>query len=386
MAFSLENPGFSIDVSDQVDIHQPDTGLYSSGNSLTSGDSTRRSCLRCHGRMSSLSLDCHTFCYKCRGAECDFDNKCDECMSWTREEMEAYVKLRKSLAGKSKHRKGSSKPPSPPRSTAPIANIDIDVRIASQVSSLSKSVDEKLVSMSEGLFSRFSNLLDQFKLEITNSSVSAEPGVSRRKPAPMRFPVSTTVYPQRFQGSAEGPMPTSSGYAHLSQVTAQSDRLGVGVGFAHSQDVQYAREDAHPSQPSEGPKVAFAPSESENVCVREPEDEEDDDRDSVGDVPVVDKTFNRLINYVYEQYEHSRPLSDPAVPPHCEFEDYFAVAEPLSSLKPKLRIYPRVTELVNKNTDRAARCARESKPLHKIIPIRRKVFPVADEPDFSAPR
>ena len=126
--------------------------------------------------MSSLSLDRPTFCYKCRGAECDFDNKCDECMSWTREEMEAYVKLRKSLAGKSKHRKGSSKPPSPPRSTAPIANIDIDDRIASQVSSLSKNVDEKLVSMSEGLFSKFSNLLDQFKLEITNSSVSAEPG------------------------------------------------------------------------------------------------------------------------------------------------------------------------------------------------------------------
>ena len=312
-------------------------------------------------------------------------------MSWTREEMEAYVKLRKSLAVKSKHRKGSSKPSYPPRSTAPIANIDIDDRIASQVSSLSKSVDEKLVLMSEGLFSKFSNLLDQFKLEITNSSVSAEPGVSGRtpvpgQPAPMRFPVGTTVYPQRFQGSVEGPMPTGSGYAHLSQVTAQSDRLGVGVGVAHSQDVQYAREDAHPTQPSEGPRVAFAPSESENVCVREPEDEEDDDRDSVGDVPVVDKTFSRLINYVYEQYEHSRPLSDPAVPPRCEFEDYFAVAEPQSTLRPKLRIYPHVTELVNKNTERAASCARESKPLYKMIPIRRKVFPVADEPDFSAPR
>ena len=87
--------------------------------------------------MSSLYLDRHTFCYKYCGAECDFDNKWDECMSWTREEMEAYVKLRKSLAGKSKHHKGSSKPPSPPRSTAPIENIDIDDRIASQVSSLS---------------------------------------------------------------------------------------------------------------------------------------------------------------------------------------------------------------------------------------------------------
>ena len=78
MAFSLESPGFSIDVSDQVDVHQSDTGiLQSSGNSSTSGDSTRRSCLRCHGRMSSLSLDRHTFCSKCHGADCDLDNKCD---------------------------------------------------------------------------------------------------------------------------------------------------------------------------------------------------------------------------------------------------------------------------------------------------------------------
>ena len=103
-------------------------------------------------------------------------------------------------------------------------------------------------------------------------------------------------------------------------------------------------------------------------------------------MPVVDKTFNRLMNYVYEQYEYSRPLSDPAVPPRCEFEDYFAVAEPQLSLRPKLRIYPRVTELVTKNMERAAKCARGSKPLHKMIPIRHKVFPVVDEPDFSAPR
>ena len=107
--------------------------------------------------------------------------------------MEAYVKLCKSLVGKSKHRKGSSKPPSP-QSTAPIDSIDIDDRIAPQVSSLSKSVDEKLVSISEGLFSKFSTLLDQFKLETTNTSFSAEPEISGWRPvpgqpAPLRFPL-----------------------------------------------------------------------------------------------------------------------------------------------------------------------------------------------------
>ena len=87
------------------------------------------------------------------------------------------MKLHKSLAGKSRHRKGSSKPPSPPRSTAPVESIDIDDRIASQISSLSKNVDEKLVAMFEALFSKFNDLLGQFKLELTNASFPVEPEV-----------------------------------------------------------------------------------------------------------------------------------------------------------------------------------------------------------------
>ena len=51
-----------------------------------------------------------------------------------------------------------------------------------------------------------------------------------------------------------------------------------------------------------------------------------------------------------------------------------------------MRIYPRVNELMSKSRECATKCARESKPLHKVIPIRRKVFPFADDPDFSSPR
>ena len=84
MAFSLDNPGFQIDVSDQVDVHQTESGIMqSSGTSsaASSGEPSRRSCIRCHGRMSSFSLDRHTYCCKCRGSDCDMDNKCDECVS-----------------------------------------------------------------------------------------------------------------------------------------------------------------------------------------------------------------------------------------------------------------------------------------------------------------
>ena len=78
MEFSLDNPGFEMDVSDQVDIHQADVARTSSGSS-SSGESTRRSCTRCHGRMSSFSLDRHIFCIKCRGSDCGQDTRCDEC-------------------------------------------------------------------------------------------------------------------------------------------------------------------------------------------------------------------------------------------------------------------------------------------------------------------
>ena len=111
VAFSLENSGFSFDVSDQVDVHQSDTGVIQSSGNSSSGEATRRSCQRCRGRMNSFSLGRRTFCSKCRGSDCDFDNKCDECMPWTKEEMEAYVKLHKSLASKSKHKKSVAKPP-----------------------------------------------------------------------------------------------------------------------------------------------------------------------------------------------------------------------------------------------------------------------------------
>ena len=290
MAFSLENQGFSIDVSD----HQSDTEiLQSSGNSSSSGESTRRFCQRCHGRRSSLSLDRHAFCPKCRGSDCDFDNKCDECMSLTREEMEAYMKLRKSLASKGKHRKGSSKPRSSPRSTTLVVSVDIDSKIASQISSFSQSVDDKLVAVSEGLFSRFSNLLGQFKLEMTNASFPAELEASGRTPEsgqslPLRCPVRTDVHPHWFQGTAESPMPSGSGNAHLSRVSSGLDRSGVGAEFAQSQDLWIDDpEAAQPPQPSDGPRVSFAASGSEVGFVREPENEEEDDRDSIGESQIV---------------------------------------------------------------------------------------------------
>ena len=52
MDFDLDNPGFSMDVSDLVEVHQPDGASGSS--SSASGESTRLLYTRCRGRMSSF--------------------------------------------------------------------------------------------------------------------------------------------------------------------------------------------------------------------------------------------------------------------------------------------------------------------------------------------
>ena len=119
------------------------------------------------------------------------------------------------------------------------------------------------------------------------------------------------------------------------------------------------------------------------MFVREPEDE--DDHEYVVDFP-VDKTFNRLVNYIYDQYPDSRPHSDPSVPPRCEFESSFAIADPQSVGCPRLQWYPRVQEITAKTQERAQRLARESKSVQKVIPLCRRAFPVADDLEYAAPR
>ena len=100
MAFSLDNPGFSLESKeDSVKVAAPDGLFQHSSTALpltpSSGDFACHNCPRYHGRMSSLSLDRHSFCCKCRGVDFNLENRCDECMSWSVEEMESYVKLRK---------------------------------------------------------------------------------------------------------------------------------------------------------------------------------------------------------------------------------------------------------------------------------------------------
>ena len=156
-------------------------------------------------------------------------------------------------------------------------------------------------------------------------------------------------------------MPHGSGYAHPVNDGESSKGLGIDpVSAQHSQDSAEAPEAAYFSQTGNSDRARLQASVGHQVFVREPEDEDEEDQESVVDFPVVDKTFNKLVHYIYEQYPDSRPHSDPLVPPRCDFESYFAVADPQAVGRPRMRWYPRVQELMAKTHERAIKLTRES--------------------------
>ena len=71
----------------------------------SSNQDARRKCNICKARMSSFKHDKHSLCVTCRGGDCSYGNKCQECLKWAKEEFDSYIKHRKALEAKSRHRK-----------------------------------------------------------------------------------------------------------------------------------------------------------------------------------------------------------------------------------------------------------------------------------------
>ena len=65
------------------------------------------------------------------------------------------------------------------------------------------------------------------------------------------------------------------------------------------------------------------------------------------------------------------------MPPRYEFEEFFATSEATSSAKSNLVLYPKVNEILESCADRASRFARESKPLHRVVPLNNAPFMLA---------
>ena len=302
--------------------------------------------------------------------------------------MDGYIKLRKSLSSKSKKNKNPLKTSSfPPRSTAPV--VYLDSRFAWQLDTVDKSMDDKLSAMLSTLLSQFKVMLDQFKLGITNSSVLGNPGVprysvSQTEPPSLRHPVSTEIQQLRFQDGGEDTVPHGLGVAQGGGVPLARPQIGKDAAASRNPPEEGSKNAQRPPDPS-GPKVSFAqPLVSETP--QDPEEEEDDDKDSVAEPPVMDKTLSRFFDFIYDKFANSRPLTGASAPPRCEFEEYFAVSDPPAASRQNLRVYPRVSEIIDASLEKASRLARESKPLHRVVPLRRKIFFVGDDQDFCSAR
>ena len=75
------------------------------------------------------------------------------------------------------------------------------------------------------------------------------------------------------------------------------------------------------------------------------------------------------MHYIDDRFPHSEPASAPQAPPLCEFEEFFSTSEATSSGKPNLTLFLRVDEILDSYADKAARFAKESKPLHRVLPL-----------------
>ena len=263
----------------------------------------------------------------------------------------------------------------PPRSIP--HDRDSDVNFATQLDSLHKSVDDKIEAMFVNLMARFSSMLDDFQSRVINTSCpdsSAVLGQSTTNTEPVSSrPTDRTKCPAglRFRKGGEDPVP---------------QEVNIASGSFIDETPETPRHPPGDAGEPQGRRSAPAFVRHHQAGAGFESQPDDDDRDSVADSAPSDKTYIRLMHYIHDRFPHSEPASAPREPPRCEFEEFFSTSEASSSAKPTLALYPRVDEILGSCADRAARFAKESKPLHRVLPFKRKSAPVGDRPDFCVAR
>ena len=142
--YSLDVPGFAPPV--------PPVPPSSSESSVDTPADGRRKCIACPRRMSKKSADRHTLCVNCRGFDCDVNNRCEECLEWSEEEVIKYAKYRKSLKSWDSSSKATTSLPTPPpapsgHSPQPDPRADMQSQVDSlnlSFQSLSDNINSKL--------------------------------------------------------------------------------------------------------------------------------------------------------------------------------------------------------------------------------------------------
>ena len=94
----------------------------SSESSVETPVDGRRKCSSCPRWMCKKSADRHTFCISCKGFDCDINNRCEECLEWSEDDINKYAKYRKSLKSRessSRAKTSISTPPLTPSGRSP---------------------------------------------------------------------------------------------------------------------------------------------------------------------------------------------------------------------------------------------------------------------------
>ena len=373
MEFSLDNPGFSESIASVQDAPR------SSGSSTSSG-LQQRSCAKCPSRMSSIDCDKHLYCIKCRGYECSVELRCDECKDWSKEEMLAHEKIRKSLASKSKGRgksssssKSSRKPTSSPSTSVPL---DLDDRFEAQHDRMVRDMDERMELLSSSLLDQIKNLIGFQDSNSANPNLNYH-GASAFPGRDSYHSVPKPPQPQTKDASEGGKGMQKAGVAHAPLVDDSLPRARA----AQAPHFQGEHRDLPPAGSSARDRREWSYED----------DRLDDDDDDLEDgeqaaEPLLDRAFARLVDYIYGRFPHSKPQSAAPSAPRCEYESYFAVNDPPEPARKFMRLYPRVSEIQTSVHDYAANLSRESRPLFRVLPSRRRAFSIGDELDFCRQR
>ena len=379
--YSLDEPGFAPPV--------PPVPPSSSESSVETPVDGRRKCISCPRRMSKKSADRHTLCISCCGFDCN--NRCEECLEWSEEEVVKYAKYRKSLKSRESSSRKTSVPtppltpsgPSPQPAPQPTLRPAQRDDIQSQVDSLALNFQ----SLSDNLTSQLTDFMTQF-LSQTQSSRQPRLGPDAGESHPGR----TAGESRMFQGEgvpSRTPLVPPSTFSPLPRDfrAPQPEQSGRAPPCSPSYTAPSAS--AHqaprppppfgvPPQPSTSGWVPPGPPPPRSRRDSSASESEASEGESV--TSVRDSASSRLADLIYEVCPDSRPLFDEKAL-RCGFEAWFGQLEAAASTQ-LFRMYPRVAEVQEEVAARSEALARRAKPLSRVIPAR--VYAMADDAVFTS--
>ena len=386
--FSLDDPGFTPPV--------PPVPPSSSESSVETPVDGRRKCSSCPRRMSKKSADRHTICISCRGFDCDINNRCEECLEWSEDDIIKYAKYRKSLKSRessSKAKTTLSHPPltpsrrspqpaqqSAPRPAQPASRPSQRDDIQSQVDSLTNNFQ----SLSDSLTSQLSDFMTQFLCQNQSfrqprlgpdageshpGKTAGESRMFQGEGAPSRTPRVPPYHDYPLHHDSRAPPPEQSGRAPSRSPPFAAPRASTRQAPRPPPAFE------GPPQPSTSGWVPPGPPPPRSRHDSSGSDSGASESESVTSARA--SASARLADLIYEVCPESRPLRSEG------FEAWFGQPEAAAS-KQRFRMYPRVAEVQEEVAARPESLARRSKPLSCVIPTRERAYALADDAVFAS--